>query len=47
MKFDKELQNSFDLVIVDPPFLSEECLTKSLKITKWLAKKHVMLCTGK
>lgn len=40
MKFDEELLNSFDLVVVDPPFLSEECLTKSL------TKQHVILCTG-
>lgn len=46
MKFDEELLNSFDLVVVDPPFLSEECLTKSLQTTKSLTKKHVLLCTG-
>lgn len=46
MQFDKELLNSFDLVVVDPPFLSEECLTKSLETTKCLTKKHMMLCTG-
>lgn len=46
MKFDEELINSFDLVVVDPPFLSEECLTKSLQTTKSLTKKHVLLCTG-
>lgn len=46
MKFDKELLNSFDLVVVDPPFLSEECLTKSLLTTKSLTRKHVILCTG-
>jgi len=46
MKFDEELLNSFDLVVVDPPFLSEECLTKSLQTTKSLTRKHVILCTG-
>jgi len=46
MKFEEELLNSFDLVIVDPPFLSEECLTKSLQTTKSLTKQHVILCTG-
>ncbi|XP_015376911.1 PREDICTED: protein-lysine N-methyltransferase n6amt2 [Diuraphis noxia] len=46
MKFDEELLNSFDLVVVDPPFLSEECLTKSLQTTKSLTKQHVILCTG-
>lgn len=46
MRFDQELLDSFDLVIVDPPFLSEECLTKSLQTTKSLTRKHVILCTG-
>lgn len=46
MKFDEELLNSFDLVVVDPPFLSEECLIKSLQTTKSLTRKHVVLCTG-
>lgn len=46
MKFDKVLLNSFDLVVVDPPFLSEECLTKSLQTARSLMKKHVILCTG-
>lgn len=46
MKFDEKLLNSFDLVVVDPPFLSDECLTKSLLTTKSLTRKHVMLCTG-
>ncbi|XP_025414499.1 EEF1A lysine methyltransferase 1 [Sipha flava] len=46
MRFDQELLNSFDLVIVDPPFLSEECLTKSLQTTKSLTRKHIILCTG-
>lgn len=46
IKFDEELSNSFDLVVVDPPFLSEECLTKSLQTTNYLTRKHVILCTG-
>lgn len=46
MKFDEELTNSFDLVVVDPPFLSEECLTKSLQTTNSLTRKYVILCTG-
>lgn len=47
MRFDKELCNSFDLVIVDPPYLAEECLTKSLQTAKCLTRKLIMLCTGK
>lgn len=46
MKINEELLNNFDLVVVDPPFLSEECLTKSLQTTKSLTKKHIILCTG-
>lgn len=46
MQFDEKLLNSFDLVVVDPPFLSEECLTKSLQTTKSLTKQYVILCTG-
>jgi len=38
--------NSFDVVVVDPPFLSEECLTKAATTTKYLAKDKVILCTG-
>lgn len=37
---------SCDLVIIDPPFLSEECLTKVAMTTKHLAKSNIMLCTG-
>ncbi|XP_050442328.1 EEF1A lysine methyltransferase 1 [Adelges cooleyi] len=45
-KLDKELLHNFDLVIVDPPFLSEECLTKSIQTAKLLMKNYVILCTG-
>jgi len=38
--------NSFDVVVVDPPFLSEECLTKAATTTKHLAKGKIILCTG-
>ena len=39
-------QNSFDLVVADPPFLSEECLTKTSVTIKYLAKDKIILCTG-
>lgn len=38
---------SFDVVFADPPFLSEECLTKTAQTMKYLAKERIILCTGK
>ena len=40
--------NSFDVVIVDPPFLSEECLTKTIQTINRLKKSNckIILCTG-
>ena len=37
---------SFDLVVADPPFLSEECLVKTSKTIRRLAKSKILLCTG-
>ncbi|XP_014611329.1 PREDICTED: protein-lysine N-methyltransferase n6amt2 [Polistes canadensis] len=42
----KDLYNSFDLVIADPPFLSDECLTKTAVTIKLLSKNKIVLCTG-
>ncbi|XP_076237832.1 EEF1A lysine methyltransferase 1 [Calliopsis andreniformis] len=42
----KSMSNSYDLVIADPPFLSEECLTKTIITIKFLAKRNIVLCTG-
>ncbi|KAF9897707.1 hypothetical protein BX616_005119 [Lobosporangium transversale] len=43
-----ELKGSVDMIVVDPPFLSEECLTKTLQTVRMLLKKggKVVLCTG-
>lgn len=41
---DKE--NYYDLIIADPPFLSEECLEKIARTIKFLAKDKIILCTG-
>lgn len=38
---------SFDIVLADPPYLSEECLSKVAKTIKYLSKGKVLLCTGK
>ncbi|KAK2905747.1 EEF1A lysine methyltransferase 1 [Channa argus] len=37
---------SFDIVLADPPYLSEECLSKVAKTVKHLSKGKVLLCTG-
>ncbi|MBN3308170.1 EFMT1 methyltransferase, partial [Amia calva] len=37
---------SFDIVVVDPPYLSEECLSKVALTVKFLTKGKVLLCTG-
>ena len=42
-----EMKQSFDIVIADPPFLSEECLCKTAVTVKFLAKDKIILCTGK
>lgn len=42
----REFSKRFDLVIADPPFLSEDCLTKVAVTVKFLAKNDVILCTG-
>lgn len=43
-----EYARSFDLIIVDPPFLSEECLEKTSVIVKRLVKDGglIILNTG-
>lgn len=46
LKLPTELKNEFDVVIADPPFLSEECLTKMALTMKYLGKEKLILCTG-
>lgn len=38
---------SFDIVLADPPYLSEECLSKVAQTIKYLSKGKVLLCTGR
>uniref|UniRef100_UPI00398ED506 EEF1A lysine methyltransferase 1 isoform X1 n=1 Tax=Pristiophorus japonicus TaxID=55135 RepID=UPI00398ED506 len=38
--------HSCDIVIVDPPYLSEECLSKIALTVKYLTKGKILLCTG-
>ncbi|XP_050318772.1 protein-lysine N-methyltransferase CG9154 [Bactrocera neohumeralis] len=44
----QEYKESFDLIIADPPFLSEECITKMSKIISNLQKPttKVVFCSG-
>jgi 16S rRNA G966 N2-methylase RsmD len=46
LKLPADLKNSFDLVVLDPPFLSEECLCKMAMTARYLMKDKVLLCTG-
>ncbi|XP_063161842.1 EEF1A lysine methyltransferase 1 [Candoia aspera] len=38
--------HSFDIVVADPPYLSEECLKKIAETIKYLTKGKILLCTG-
>lgn len=37
---------SFDVVLADPPYLSEECLTKTAITIRSLATDKIIVCTG-
>ncbi|KAG9284079.1 hypothetical protein G9A89_022853 [Geosiphon pyriformis] len=43
------LKGAFDYIVIDPPFLSEECFTKTMITTRWLANQgcKILVCTGK
>lgn len=45
-KLPPELLGSYDLVVADPPFLSEECITKTSQTIKLMAKDKIIVCTG-
>ncbi|XP_045149974.1 EEF1A lysine methyltransferase 1 isoform X2 [Echinops telfairi] len=38
--------HSFDIVVADPPYLSEECLRKTSETIQYLAQGKILLCTG-
>ncbi|XP_030056149.1 EEF1A lysine methyltransferase 1 isoform X2 [Microcaecilia unicolor] len=38
--------HSFDVILADPPYLSEECLRKTSETIKYLKKGKIILCTG-
>ena len=48
LDINRDLREQFDLVFADPPFLSEECLTKTMVTVKFLTKDSgkIVLCTG-
>ncbi|KAI8498663.1 EEF1A lysine methyltransferase 1 [Branchiostoma belcheri] len=47
LKFSQPLEEkSFDIVVADPPFLSDDCLTKTAITVKFLTKGKIILCTG-
>lgn len=37
---------SFDVVLADPPYLSQECLSKVAQTVRYLSRGKVLLCTG-
>uniref|UniRef100_A0ABI7Z0K4 EEF1A lysine methyltransferase 1 n=1 Tax=Felis catus TaxID=9685 RepID=A0ABI7Z0K4_FELCA len=43
---EKVAAHSFDIVIADPPYLSEECLRKMSETIKYLTRGKILLCTG-
>lgn len=49
LKFPPELRGKIDCVLADPPFLSDECLTRTAMTVRALLKKassRTMVCTG-
>ena len=46
LKLDPSLKEAFDLVIADPPFLVEDCLTNTALTIRFLTKGKIILCTG-
>ncbi|CAH2044792.1 unnamed protein product, partial [Iphiclides podalirius] len=45
-KLPPEMARAYDLVVADPPFLSEECISKTAQTIELLAKEKVVVCTG-
>ncbi|KAJ4421524.1 Protein-lysine N-methyltransferase efm5, partial [Neurospora sp. IMI 360204] len=50
LKLPAALKGAFDRVIVDPPFLSEDCQTKAALTVRWMLKpsgpEKIIACTG-
>ncbi|XP_071746801.1 EEF1A lysine methyltransferase 1 [Lepeophtheirus salmonis] len=43
----RDFRDQFSVVIADPPFLSDECITKTAITVKYLGKDKIIFCTGK
>lgn len=43
---ERVVAHSFDVVVADPPYLSEECLQKTSETIKYLTRGKILLCTG-
>jgi len=41
-----DFDKAFDMILCDPPFLSEECLRKVATTVQFMAAGAVLLCTG-
>lgn len=42
-KLHESLRNNFDYILIDPPFLNEECLNKFLDTVEFLSKGETRL----
>ncbi|XP_019766341.2 EEF1A lysine methyltransferase 1-like isoform X1 [Dendroctonus ponderosae] len=42
----RDKSSYYDIVVADPPFLSDECLTKTAVTMKFLTKRRIILSTG-
>lgn len=42
------LRNAFDILVVDPPFLADECVVKVAQTVRWLSKPDakIIACSG-
>ncbi|KAF2800835.1 hypothetical protein K505DRAFT_292072 [Melanomma pulvis-pyrius CBS 109.77] len=47
MKLPVELKGSFDRIIADPPFLSQDCQTKTALTVRWLARSWTAIDPSK
>ncbi|XP_033111991.1 EEF1A lysine methyltransferase 1-like [Anneissia japonica] len=41
-----DFESAFDIVVADPPFLSEACQQKTAETVKFICKKKIIMCTG-
>uniref|UniRef100_T1JCD2 Protein-lysine N-methyltransferase n=1 Tax=Strigamia maritima TaxID=126957 RepID=T1JCD2_STRMM len=46
LELDETFKEQFDVVLADPPFLSEECMKKIASTINFLSRGKVILCTG-